>query len=171
MKAVWATLFLVWPISVFPQCGFVVKPVSATAWYRRDGWQLPGLDGAKVKGPYKVSVNGNPPAWPRGVTLSEVIAKHKRANFPEVQFENNGTTKRMEAAEFGILQLWRWDIDGKPYAYSYELARPGLACEFSVDILDNKGDGIFRIMSVPGHPPLTRNLQPPPVPEWGKPKS
>ena len=164
-------MVLVWPFTATAQCGFVVEPAATTRWYLSEGWQLPGVTGAKIKGPLKVSINGKAPAWPEGVTLSEVHPNQAFATFPEVQFNDNDKPKIMRTARFDIVQLWRWEIHAKPYAYSYALARPGIGCEFSIDLLDDRGDGIFRTMILPGHTLLTRELQPPPVPDWVKPKS
>jgi hypothetical protein len=62
-------------------------------------------------------------------------------------------------------------MNGTPYAYSYELW-PDVACDANVDIIDDRGDGKFRLMTAPGHLIMGKDPTPPPVPAWlSKPKS
>jgi hypothetical protein len=66
-------------------------------------------------------------------------------------------------------------VNGTPYAYSYELGPYDVACLSSVDIIDDRGDGKFRLMTSPGHMLMVapdRTPEPPPIPEeLQKPKS
>jgi hypothetical protein len=71
--------------------------------------------------------------------------------------------------------MLRWEMNGTPYAYSYELGQHDVACFASVDIIDDRGDGKFRLMTSPGHTLMVSpgsTPEPPSVPEWlQKPKS
>jgi hypothetical protein len=98
-----------------------------------------------------------------------------RVSFPAAVFEENGKPKKMQARTVGLHMLLRWEIYGKPYAYSYDLWPEGLLCTFSVDLVDDKGDGIFRLLVSPGHimqGEITelghRGPQAPRLPEWAR---
>ena len=173
MKTRLAVLFiLVWSLPMLAQCGFVAEPVAIYDWHRSEGWQLPGVEGYRA---YRLEykINGKSPAWPDGVTVSTIEhSKSYRVSFPEAIFQENGTPKKMRARAIGLHTLLRWEINGKPYAYSYELWPDDVLCTFSVDLVDDKGDGVFRLMTAPGHAVFTSKLRPPPLPEWAlKPKS
>jgi hypothetical protein len=89
--------------------------------------------------------------------------------FPDAEFSLDGTKKRLHAGRFVLYQLVRWEKNGKVYAYSYELGPDSVLCTASVDLIDDKGDGKFRLM-VPGghlvHVFHGKISQPPPVPDW-----
>ena len=156
-------------LSMFAQCGFVAEPVSGTSWYRSDGWQLPGVRDGRSHGPIKVTINGQQPSWPDGVTVSELMhGKNYRVRFPAAVFRDGLKTRKMRARMLDLYKLVRWDINGKPFAYSYLLHPDGHLCVFSVDLIDDKGDGIFRVMVTPGHALVRLDSQPPALPEWAK---
>lgn len=114
--------------------------------------------------PVKVKVEGKQPHWPEGITVS-ATANPFSAHFPEAVFDENGTTKKMVARTIGVKVIYRWEINGKPYAYSYTLFPSDVRCFFTVDFIDDRGDGVFRRMTLPGHASVT--LGPPPsLPQW-----
>jgi len=173
-NAIFAALIAcLYPLLSSAQCGFAVEPVESVHWYREQGWQLPGLDDAKRIGPLNVSINGQAKVWPEGITVSIVLHDDGyRVRFPEAIFEDDGTQKKMLPRSFELKQLVRWEMRGKPYAYSYYLWPLDVACMATVDIIDDRGDGKFRLMASPGHTVLGRDMAPPSVPEWlNKPKS
>jgi len=152
---------------MFGQCGFVIEPVADVHWYRADGWQVPGLNDAKAIVKVNLNINGKPWTWPDGISVS--LIQHKddyRVLFPEAIFEDDAINKRMLGRSFVLKQLLRWEMNGKAYAYSYYLWPLDIACIATVDIIDERGDGKFRLMNSPGHIILGRNLTPPPVPKW-----
>lgn len=159
---------------MFSQCGFVVQPAASISWYRKEGWKVPGVTDSQAIKPVELTVNGQRPDWPAGVAVSMII--HKRGyqvTFPAAIFEGDGKRKRMRPTVGSLRLLLRWEMNGKPYAYSYELESSRYLCTFSVDIVDDKGDGIFRTMVTPGHLLHSSHLpspgpQPPPLPEWLK---
>jgi len=158
------------------QCHFVAEPVANTVWYRREGWSLPGVqDGrAFVRINFKTA-DGKQRSlnWPDGVTVSGLPSNQGfSATFPEATFEENGTKMRMPQRKVGVHWLWRWEINGMPYAYTYDLEPYDVGCSFTIDLVDDKGDGVFRTMVTAGHSPMTLTPQPPPLPTWAvKPQS
>ena len=149
------------------QCGFAIEPAADVHWYRADGWQLPGLNDAKAIRKINRTINGKAWNWPDGISVS--LVQHDddyRVLFPEAVFEDGGVNKRMLDRSFVLKQLLRWEINGKPYAYSYYLWPLDIACIATVDIIDDRGDGKFRVMNSPGHTILGRNPTPPPLPKW-----
>jgi hypothetical protein len=134
---------------------------------------MPALADAKRIGPLNLTVNGQPKAWPEGITVSMVVHdKGYRVLFPNAIFEDNGTRKKMLARSFELLQMLRWEMNGTPYAFSYHLSPRDVMCDATVDIIDDRGDGKFRLMTSPGHVIMFHEMAPPPVPEWlNKPKS
>ncbi len=103
---------------------------------------------------------------PDGVTVSATVDQFS-AHFPEAVFAENGISKKMLARTVDVKVIYRWEINGRPYAYSYTLIPRDLLCFFTVDFVDDKGDGIFRVMTSPGHASITLGA-PPPVPEWAR---
>jgi hypothetical protein len=179
IMAPWQTVALaaltafVYPFPSSAQCGFAIEPAAEVHWYREQGWLPPGLDDAKLIGPLHVTINGLPKVWPEGITVSLVMHDEGyRVQFPEAVFEDNGARKRMLLRSFDLRQMVRWEMRGTPYAYSYDLWPLDVACSATIDIIDDRGDGKFRLMTSPGHTIMGRDLAPPPVPEWlNKPKS
>jgi sulfur carrier protein ThiS len=162
-----ALLMCVWSSTLLAQCTFVAEPIAVTSWYRSEGWLLPGVKDGKATAPFTVTINGKPPAWPEGVTVSEIVHdKGYHVSFPAAVFEENGKPKKMQARKVGLHRLLRWDINGQPYIYSYDLWPAGTLCTFSVDLVDEKGDGSFRLMVAPGHPQV--GPQSPAPPQWAK---
>jgi hypothetical protein len=116
-----------------------------------------------------LNVDGAPQAWPDGVTVSMIQHDGKyEVRFPAAVFDDNGTRRKMLAGRFQLEWLLRWEINGKPYAYSYELWPLDVACDSTIDIIDDRGDEKFRLMTSPGHLIVSRHPTPPPIPEWAK---
>jgi hypothetical protein len=168
--AVNAAAFLVGPIAVCAQCGFAFEPVAAVRWYRSEGWTIPGLADAKAITPTRLEIEGKPVPWdfPEGVTAQWVQHNDSyRVTFPAAIFERDGQRTKMLAREFILYQMVRWEVDGKPYAYSYLLGPLDVACSANIDIIDENGDGVFRVMTPNGHT-LSRHAEAPPLPGWAK---
>jgi hypothetical protein len=99
-----------------------------------------------------------------------------RVTFPEAVFEEDGFREKMLPSTFAFVGSLR-EMNGQPYPYTYELYPlstrwMSFDCVVSVDVIDDKGDGKFRLMTSPGH--LFWGLiddegaDPPPVPDWLK---
>ena len=111
---------------------------------------------------------------PKGITVTWVAHDpNYDVRFPEALFEEDGKPKRMLQRRFKLYSMFRWEMNGRTYAYSYSLGPYDVACAASVDIIDDRGDGKFRLMTSPGHSLLgsqSRSPDPPQVPDWlGKP--
>jgi hypothetical protein len=156
-----------WPHLSSAQCGFAITPAANIKWYRENGWETPGVADAKSIAKFNVTINGKPKVWPDGITVSVIEhEKDYRVSFPEAIFNDEGIQKKMLSRTFHLVQLLRWEMNGKPYAYSYYLLPYDVACDSSIDIVDDKGDGKFRLITSPGHPVVSINPLPPPVPGW-----
>jgi len=176
MRRLVVVLVLFWGIfqtaRMHCQCGFAIVPVAEQHWIRSEGWPIPGLDDAKGFGKIKLATDGksNGYTFPEGITVSWVAHdKGYVVSFPDAVFDDDGKQKRMLPRKFELYQMLRWEINGKPYAYSYLLGPYDVACTASVDIIDDQGDGSFRVMSTLGHPlavPPGMNPEPPPLPKW-----
>jgi hypothetical protein len=165
-------------IRLSAQCGFAIQPAADVKWYRNAGWEIPGLADAKSITKINLIINDKPFAWPDGITVSMVVHDSKyEVNFPEAVFDIDGAHKKMLSRTFQLGQMLRWEMNGTPFAYSYFLLPHDVGCTASVDIIDDKGDGKFRLMTSGGHTlvgynPLKEKPSPPPVPEWlQKPKT
>jgi len=162
-------VFCYWPLSSMAQCGFGIVPAASVNWYRAEGWHISGIADAKSIVELHLTVNDKDYIWPDGISVSMVMYQDNyNVRFPEVIFEDSGDHKKMLSRVFGLSQLLRWEMNGKTYAYSYLLIPHDVACSSTIDIIDDKGDGKFRVMTSPGHVIQFKNPTPPPVPEWLK---
>jgi len=140
-------------------------------WYRSGGWTIPGLADAIAIAPVRLNIEGKPVPWdfPEGVTAHWVQhGADYRVTFPEAIFERDGQRTKMLARKFILYQMVRWEVNGQPYAYSYILGPLDVACSANIDIIDENGDGVFRVMTPDGHTLFSRHAVGPPVPEWAK---
>ena len=174
--AILAIASLVGPAAACAQCGFAFEPAAVIRWYRSEGWTIPGLADAQAIVPVIRTIDGKSVPWdfPEGVTVHGVLHDHDyRVTFPEAIFEGNGKRTKMLARVFGLFAMLRWEVNGRPYAYSYELRPFDVACATSIDIIDEDGDGIFRVMTPGGHSIVSvRHAEAPPLPAWAiKPKT
>jgi hypothetical protein len=162
-----------WLLPSSAQCGFAIVPAADVSWYRDAGWETPGVSDAKSIAKVNLTINGKPHVWPNEITVSAVVHDEGyEVSFPEAAFDDNGAHKKMLSRNFLLKQLLRWEMNGKPYAYSYYLWPHDVACMAAIDIIDDKGDGKFRLMTPAGHVITSRDPMPPPVPEWlNRPKS
>jgi hypothetical protein len=150
------------------QCGFDAQPAALTRWYREQGWPLPGLSDAKAIEPYSLQFDGKPRAWPEGITVFVLVHKDGyQLRFPGLMFDDNGARKKMVPQTFELEQLLRWKYRGVTYAYRYYIWPLSYACDAVVDLIDDRGDGKFRLLlSSPGESFMAPNPVPPPVPAW-----
>jgi hypothetical protein len=160
------------------QCGFAIVPAAAERWYRNEGWTIPGLSDAKGFAVIHRTFDGKPKDFilPEGISVTWVAHDEDYdVHFPGAIFDEDGSRKRMLPRRYKLYSMLRWEMNGTPYAYSYLLGPYDVACMASVDIIDDRGDGKFRLMTSPGHTLAVRpggNPEPPPVPEWlQKPKT
>jgi hypothetical protein len=165
-----AAAFIVGPLAACAQCGFAFEPAAAVRWYRSEGWIIPGLADANAIAPIRLEIEGKPAPWsfPEGVTAHWVQhGAGYRVTFPAAIFERGGQRTKMLEREFVLYQMVRWEVNDRPYAYSYVLGPLDVACTANVDIIDEDGDGVFRVMTPDGHI-LSRHAEAPPVPDWAR---
>lgn len=74
----------------------------------------------------------------------------------------------MRARTFELELLLRWEYHGKVYAYSYYLYPPPDACDAVVDIVDDRGDGKFRLLLPTWYTIMRLDREPPALPSWLK---
>ena len=152
------------------QCGFSIEPAADVRWFRLEGWATPGVSDAKTFAPVKLEVNRKPQSWnwPEGVSAK--IAVHDygyNVAFPEAVFVDGAVKKRMMSKRFLLYRLIRWEMDGKVFAYSYELGPYDVMCAATIDLIDDTGDGKFRLMIPYGHV-LMGDTQSPQIPQWAQ---
>ena len=160
-------------------CDFKYDPVSPSQYYRLEGWYLPGVNDFNPKS------KANLYAIPR---LDGILGKVPNATarylkhedpyivqMPSQVFTMNGKSQRMQPI-LAKAKIVRWEINGKVVAYSYSfipvseahkinrkwIIKGESACVFEGTFIDDKGDGVFRILA-PGR--FTPDL----IPEWVKP--
>jgi hypothetical protein len=137
------------------QCTFHSEPVDYVRYYRAEGWVLPGIHDGIVS-----SANNN--IGPAGLSVKLVSHNEQYvAEFPQADFQVNGKQRRMSAQQMLINRgrVTSWEMNGKAFAYGYSLTpvrahRNGnkwtidveAGCEFDVNFIDDKGDGIFRLL-------------------------
>lgn len=156
------------------QCGLAVAPAAETRWYRSEGWTIPGIDDAKRIAPIHWTTDGKAKDlhWPEGITVSVVVHDddYRFITIPGAVFNDGGKKERLLQQSAYLYWMFRWEIHGKPYAYSYDLGSAHTGCGFSFDLIDDRGDGKFRLMVAPGHSVLNHSPgtvpEPPPLPAW-----
>jgi hypothetical protein len=160
-------------LPAFAQCGLAVVPAAETKWYRSEGWAIPGLEGAKFRPLHQV-VDGKQIVWhwADDVTVSAFLPddNHRHLTIPGAVFDDSGSSKKLLEQSAYLYWIFRWEFQGRPYAYSYDLGSEHTGCGFSFDLIDDRGDGKFRLMAAPGHSVMDHepgaDPEPPPLPVW-----
>src|SRR5580698_8138082 len=117
------------------QCGFAIVPAASEHWHLNEGWPIPGLSDARGFANIHRTIDGKPKewVWPNGITVSWVMHdKGYEVQFPDTVFDDGGSRKRMLPRRFLLYSMLRWEMNGTPYAYSYELGPYDVACTASV---------------------------------------
>lgn len=167
-------------------CDFNTEPAGLARFYRSEGWKLPEISNGKVSAPivfreYPKSGKGLP--FPvlgpiPGLTIRMVIrdATDRSPNLfqiPRQEYELNGKHRVMLSQNM-LFDHWvyRYEANGQIVAYNFRLtpveghwtdgkwiedAEAG--CEFNATFVDDRGDGVFRIL-------LLGVLTPDLVPQW-----
>jgi hypothetical protein len=160
-------------LPAFAQCGLAVVPAAETKWYRSEGWAIPGLEGAKFRPLHQV-VDGKQIVWhwADDVTVSAFLPddNQRHLTIPGAVFDDSGSSKKLLEQSAYLYWIFRWEFQGRPYAYSYDLGSEHTGCGFSFDLIDDRGDGKFRLMAAPGHCVMDHepgaDPEPPPLPVW-----
>jgi hypothetical protein len=168
-------LFVLMVSSAAFACDLKYDPASLPQFYREKGWTLPGI---KDEGPWRSDQHYDLPIGETipGVKASIVVHQFPYiVSFPKQEFLLNGTRQRLRSMQVKA-SIVRLKVDDRVIAYSYGLipvsARKKngkwvisteMGCMFSVTFIDDRGDGVFRLLVPNG---LTPDL----VPRWAKPK-
>lgn len=137
--------------------------------YRKDGWTVPGLDGAKVKS-QRARLSNLPGVF---VTMLQPAE-------PETFFQNLGCPQdhpgriEIENAPIKVLDLWSFDVGGRVFAYRISYAREAvnngvrseLAAASTVFFYDADGSGLFTV--VRGGTMGVGSFAPAYIPDWAK---
>jgi hypothetical protein len=147
-------------------CSFEYDPASTPQYYRSEGWKLPGTAGNH--GLSQPTSMGDAKAYLVTPDESPYIAE-----FPAQEFALNGSRQRMRGSLVKAT-IVRWEVAKRVVAYSYTMipvmahrkngkwiVDAEAACIFWATFLDDRGDGIFRVL-VPA--PFAADL----VPLWAK---
>jgi len=162
-------------------CDFKTDPSAARHFYRGDGWLLPPIERGKLSAP--VIFQGQAAAALRfgpgpveGLTTRVIIHEATEAEpnlfeIPRQEFEQDGKHHVM-SSQMMVMDhwVWRYDVDGKVVAYTIGftpvyghrengewITESELACTFYGTFIDDRGDGVFRLL-VPGW--MTPDLMP-----------
>jgi hypothetical protein len=174
-----AILFLVVLVLRVPAafaCEFKYDPVLAAQYYRASGWNLPGTKNFNSSA--RLETYSLAPAESIPGAVAQALPNDKSPNvveFPAQEFVLHGARQKMRATQVQV-GILRWVMHGRIVAYSYSLipvvAHRGdgkwiidsmAACVFFASFIDDKGDGVFRVL-VPDR--FAADL----VPLWAKPR-
>ena len=148
-------------------CDFEYHPVSTQQFYREQGWLLPGIKDLR-------------PALRIGSRRSGLLAQDIPLNesesiveFPAQEFVAQGKRQKMRASQAQV-SVQRWVKRGRTVAYTYTMSpvtahrrggkwvvETGFLCLFWATFVDDKGDGVFRVLV---RTPFQEDM----VPLWAK---
>src|ERR1700730_4695786 len=128
-----------------PTCSF-------SELYRKDGWVIPGLDGATKK--ERVAIPD------RAGVYKTTLEPTKRASTIRVFrcSQEHGGRLEIEDISMGIEYLSSFDVGGRVFAYSLSYGVDGIAASWLVMFYDLDGSGRFTLRIGEGN-----RLIPPPV--------
>ena len=183
LAVIWVIDMRRWKIAVFilalapaaPACDLKYDAVSAPRYYREEGWKLPGIHEFKPHQPGEYNEYPMMGVVP-GAQASVLAHEYPYiVSLPVQEFVLNGARQRMRAMQVKATII-RWMMDDHVVAYSYGLIpvnahkkkgkwviKSEAGCIFTVTFVDDRGDGVFRLL-VPNA--FTHDL----VPLWVKPK-
>jgi len=110
-----------------------------TELYRKDGWAVPGIKGAKRK--WRTAVPNKPEVY---VTELEPATRASTIQSFRCSIEHPG---RLEIGDvdMGILYLSSFDVGGRVFAYTMVYGVDGIAAEWSIRFYDLDGSGRFTL--------------------------
>ena len=166
-------------------CDFQVDPATAKLFYRSEGWALPPVGRGKLSAPVIFQGPGQAvaalkfgPGPVEGLTTRVIIHEGTEADpnlfeIPKQEFEQDGKHHVM-SSQMMVMDhwIWRYEVDGKVVAYTIGFtpvkghrengkwkSEGELACIFYGTFIDDRGDGVFRLLA-PGW------MKPDLLPQW-----
>ena len=162
-------LIIVASAAVYSQEGLDKTATSACSYfelYRKDGWTIPGVHGAKVKSK-RMAFTNIPGVY---VTMLEPSKSESTMTDIWCSREHNGRIE-IEDRPIRILDLWAFDFGGRPFAYGLSYGvdvvengkRMPIGASTSLIFYDLDGSGRFTL-SRGARFPFTPDM----VPDWVK---
>jgi hypothetical protein len=111
-----------------------------TELYKKEGWVIPGINGAKKKGD-RTAVPSKPETF---MTELEPTARRATIQSFSCSREHAGRLE-VKDLDVGIMDLRSFDIDGRIFAYNLVYGIDGIAAEWSVRFYDLDGSGHFSL--------------------------
>jgi hypothetical protein len=174
-------------IGVAQACDFKTEPAARTLLYRGEGWKMPALEHGKLSAPISFPASYSYKDWKVGavpipgvavrVILFEAGERDASESglfeIPRQEFEQDGKRRVMPSQYMGVTRwVYRYDVEGRVIAYTFGFSPvyahgkgdqlkvdAEVSCVFDTTYVDDKGDGVFRIL-LPG------GLTPDALPQW-----
>lgn len=124
-------------------------PCSFTEVYKKDGWTVPGLNGAEAK-KTRTKLSNLP-----GVFVTMLQPTKSETYFQHLWCPSDHIGRiEIEDAPIKVLDLWSYDVDGRLFAYRVSYAREAvnngvrseLAADSTVFFYDVDGAGRFSVL-------------------------
>jgi hypothetical protein len=107
--------------------------------YRKEGWVIPGIKGAKSK--WRVAVPDKP-----GVYMTELEPTSHKATIQSLSCSREHTGRlELEDLDVGIINLTFFDIGGRIFAYNLVYGIDGIGAEWTVRYYDLDGSSRFTL--------------------------
>jgi hypothetical protein len=115
-----------------PTCGYTER-------YRKEGWAIPGIKGAKKK--WRVAVPNV-----QGVYMTKLEPATRAANIQSFRCSREHAGRlEIEDIEVGIIDLASFDAGGRIFAYNLIYGVSGIGAETFVRFYDLDGSGRFTL--------------------------
>lgn len=133
--------------------------------YKKSGWKIPGLEGAKPKGE-RANLKNLP-----GVSVTMLQPSEPETFLQDVScpYDHPGRLVVEDNSPIKVLALWSFDFGGRVFAYRLSYARETidngkrseLAAASTVFFYDLDGSGRFSVLK-------RATVGPPSIPDWAK---
>lgn len=112
---------------------------SYSELYRKDGWSIPEINGARKK-------QRSPVLKKPEVFMTELEPKMHRSTLQRFSCSRDHPGRiEIENLEVGIIGLTSFDVGGRIFAYNVVYGMDGIAVEWSVRFYDLDGSGLFTL--------------------------
>jgi hypothetical protein len=168
MQRLWLVVVALALSPLATACDLKYDPAASVQFVRPEGWKLPGVQSS-------TSVNADYPSFSSdmpGVTAALLRDRNYYiAEFPAQVFLLDGARQRLRTFRAKATVL-RFQVKGRTFAYGYSLAPvhahrshgrwivdAEAACVFDITFIDDRGDGVFRVLT-------RKQLTPEMIPAW-----